>query len=214
MMCEFLVLFVVIGFSCLTCSVVQNGCIKKSSKSKVQKEIHEAHWSEQNRSVVAQNRLRLIVTVALLRILENLYVANILPWTSYACRATGHCNDGIQLWQLSTVLFPVGITTTLRTDGSASNDFNSDPDYLASFVAGCSVIIVSVVLLLAQAVTLNGSYLAITGYICGEWTMVDPQKDLSAKSASLNPSLWDPKRRYKKGDVIVVNQLAVGKATP
>lgn len=61
-----------------------------------------------------------------------------------------------------------------------------------------SVIIITSLLLLAQAVVLNGSYLAIMGYISGEWTLVqDPPQYFEA------PANWDPKRRYKKGDLIV-----------
>ena len=154
---------------------------------------------------MAQPRLKLILFVVLLRVVENLFVASILPWSGYACRATGHCMKGVQLCQLSTLLFPVGITTPLRTDGNLGNDFDYKADYLATFLVAVSVVVVSGLLLLAQAVTLNGSYLAITGYICGEWTQVDPQKDSSSKNSGNHPSQWDPRRRYKKGDIIVVN---------
>lgn len=179
---------------------------KSSKSSKVQKDNHESPWLEQTTSIVAQNRLKLIATVLLLRIVENVLVVLILPLSGYACRATGHCNSGLQLWQLSTLLFPVGITTPLRTDGHLRNDFDFATDYLSAILVAVSVIVVSGLLLLAQAVTLNGSYLAITGYICGEWAQVDPQQNnsLSSKNAN-NPSQYDPRRRYKKGDVIVVN---------
>lgn len=151
---------------------------------------------------MAQNRLKLIFSVVLLRILENIFIALILPLSGYACRATGHCNAGVQLWQLSTLLFPVGITTSLRTDSNIGNSFDYKADYLATFLVAISVVVVSALLLLAQAVTLNGSYLAIMGYICGEWTQVE---NPSSKTSSNHPSQWDPRRRYKKGDIIVVN---------
>jgi hypothetical protein len=155
---------------------------------------------------VAQNRLRLIATVSISRICENLFVSVILPWTGYACRATGHCQEGIQLWQLSTVLFPMGITSALRADATSGNDFDMQADYFAALLIFLSVIFISSILLVAQAVTLNGSYLAITGYICGEWTQVDAQSEPSLKNGSAHPSQWDPKRRYKKGDLVVVNR--------
>lgn len=185
----------------------QGGIGSKSSKSKVQKENQDGPWAEQNKSIVSQNRLRLVSTVGTLRILENLFVAVILPWTGYACRATCHCQEGIQLWQLSTILFPVGITSAERADAVLGKDFEDiQADYLSAVVIAFSVIMVSLMLLVAQAVTLNGSYLAIMGYICGEWSQVDPQKDASIKSGGANPSQWDPKRRYKKGDFIVMNR--------
>lgn len=144
------------------------------------------------------------MTVVFLRIVENVFVAFILPWSHYACRATGHCNDGVKLWHLSSLLFPVGITSALRPDASPRNDFDENADYVSAFLVALSVVVVSILLLLAQAVTLNGSYLAITGYIYGEWVQVDPKEEFS-KIASSNPSQWDPRRRYKKGDVIVVH---------
>jgi len=176
--------------------------MQKSSKSKVQ--VHESpqqmcSWAEQNKSIVSQPRLRLFLTVSCLRILENIYIVAILPWTGYACRATGHCHNGIQLWQLSSVLFPVGITTTLRADANTSNEFDYHPDYLSALITIASVVFVSGILLLSQAVSLNGSYLAITGYVCGEWTEIDLM-DPTIKTASQ----WDARRRYKKGDVVAM----------
>lgn len=182
----------------------QAGFQSKSSKSKTHKE--DGPWAEQNKSIVAQNRLRLIATVSISRICENLFVSVLLPWTGYACRATGHCQEGIQLWQLSTILFPVGITSVLRDDSTSGNDFDVQADYFSAFLVFLSAILISFTLLAAQAVTLNGSYLAITGYICGEWTQVDPKTEPLLSTGTVHPSQWDPKRRYKKGDLVVVQR--------
>ena len=145
-------------------------------------------------------------TVGLLRTGENIFVTVILPWTGYACRATGHCQEGIQLWQLSTILNPVGITSALRSDAALGNDLDMQADYFAALLIALSVVIISSLLLVAQAVTLNGSYLAITGYICGEWAPIDPQTEPTLKNGSAHASQWDPKRRYKKGDLVVVTR--------
>ena len=147
-----------------------------------------------------------MVTVGFLRTLENIFVAVVLPWSGYACRATGHCQEGFQLWQLSTILFPVGITSALRADAALGNDVDMQADYFAAILIALSVVIISTILFVAQAITLNGSYLAITGYICGEWTPVDPQTEPTLKNGSAHASQWDPKRRYKKGDLVVVNR--------
>lgn len=179
---------------------------QKSSKSKMQKENQDAPWPEQNKSVVNQNRLRLFATVGLLRIIENIYICCVLPWTAYACRATGHCPEGIQLWQLSKILFPAGITTAYRSDGDVRNDFAINADRWAELVTCLSVIAVSGMLFLAQAVNLNGHYLATMGYITGGWTLIDTKKDSSFSSVGATPSQWDPRRRYKKGDMIVANR--------
>ncbi|CAB9501063.1 expressed unknown protein [Seminavis robusta] len=171
------------------------GSSSKPLKTKAQKESQDGSWTEQNKNIVAQNRLRLFVTVGLLRTMENLFVAVLLPRTAFACNTTGHCQEGIQVWQLPSLLYPAG--SAYRGDVCA----NSSIDWKSLFFAGISVVYCSVILLLAQAITLNGSYLAVTGYICGEWTEVT-----SAPTSGPTPSQWDPKRRYKKGDVVVVNR--------
>jgi len=44
------------------------------------------------------------------------------------------------------------------------------------------------------------AYLAIVGYICdGEWTLVE---ETEATGLSVIPTTWDPRRKYKKGDLI------------
>jgi hypothetical protein len=79
------------------------------------------------------------------------------------------------------------------------------PDRVSLVIIMVSVILITSLLLLAQAVVLNGSYLAIMGYISGEWTLIqDPPQYFEA------PANWDPKRRYKKGDLILVHSRLLG----
>ena len=73
-----------------------------------------------------------------------------------------------------------------------------NPDRGSLVIIMLSVVIITSLLLLAQAVVLNGSFYAIMGYVSGEWTLVEnPPQYFEA------PAAWDPKRRYKKGDLIV-----------
>jgi hypothetical protein len=165
-------------------------------------------WAEQYRSIVGENRFRLICKVALVRLLENLFICALLPRTGFSCRATGHCPEGASLLELSKVFFPVGITSALRSDGIYQNEFALiTPDRGSAFMTIASVLIITWALLLAQAATLNRSYLGIMGYIAGEWTVVDgPDPSL----AGATPSQWDPRRRYKKGDLIVQSYPGFG----
>ena len=56
-----------------------------------------------------------------------------------------------------------------------------------------SLVFIMVLFVLAQIGTFNGSFLAIMGYVSGEWTLVeDPPHDLEA------PTDLDPRRCYKK----------------
>jgi len=63
-----------------------------------------------------------------------------------------------------------------------------------------SMSVITFSLLLGQTATLNRSYLSIMGYLAGEWMMVD--EDDPDLSSGPTPSAWDPRRKYKKGDII------------
>ena len=71
-----------------------------------------------------------------------------------------------------------------------------NPDTGAAVITILSIIVVTAVILLAQLITLNKSYLATMGHLAGEWKLVH-RKGKEALSQ------WDPRRRYKKGDMIV-----------
>jgi hypothetical protein len=80
------------------------------------------------------------------------------------------------------------------------NHFTGSRDLGATVLITVSVIVITVSMLLAQAATLNRSYLGIMGYLTGEWVLVDADDPSLADSP--RPSPWDPRRRYKKGDLI------------
>ena len=92
---------------------------------------------------------------------------------------------------------PIGLTGPQPTH--LSSMFRSvAPDRGSMFIITISVVSITALFLLAQIVTLNRSYLTIMGYVSGEWTLVEnPPQDFEA------PANWDPRRRYKKGDLIV-----------
>jgi hypothetical protein len=141
--------------------------------------------------------------------IENLFVCALLPRSNFSCRATGHCPEGPALWELSKILYPVGIDTTLREDRIEPSRISMlTPDSGSALMAIISILLVSGWLLNAQAATLNRSYLGIMGYIAGEWTVLD-ENDPSI--AGNTPSQWDPRRRYKKGDLIVQNHPGFGR---
>jgi hypothetical protein len=175
-----------------------------SSSGGSSRDNQDAVWTERSQSVQTENRIRLTIHVALVRWLDNLLVCGILPRTGYACRATGHCPAGAQIWQLSKVLYPAGITSPLRKDGAYGTAFALlAPDPWSALWTVCGVTMVTGVLLLAQAISLNKSYLAIMGYICaGEWALVE-KSQVAGMSSSSTPAAWDPRRKYKKGDLIL-----------
>jgi hypothetical protein len=76
------------------------------------------------------------------------------------------------------------------------------PDRGSAIMTFVSVVVITISLLLAQAATLNRSYLGIMGYLTGEWAVVDVNVDPSVLEGPNRPSTWDPRQRYKKGDLI------------
>jgi hypothetical protein len=168
-----------------------------SSSGGSSRDNQDAVWTERCQSVQTDNRIRLTVNVGLVRWLDNLLVCGILPRTGFACRATGHCPAGAQIWQLSKVLYPAGITTSLRKDGAYGTAFALlAPDRWSAIWTIFGVTMVTGVILLAQAMSSNKSYLAIMGYLCAdEWTLVEKSKvaGLSSASPSTEPHLILPK---------------------
>jgi hypothetical protein len=169
----------------------------------MQKDNPDSPWLEYYKSVVSENRFRLFCKVTLVRILENIFVCAILPRTAFACRATGHCPNRASIQELAKIFYHVGITSPLRSDGRYQIQSNIiSPDRGSSIMTFISVIVITISLLLAQAATLNRSYLGIMGYLTGEWAVVDVDADPSILEGPNRPSTWDPRRRYKKGDMI------------
>jgi uncharacterized membrane protein len=171
--------------------------LQKPSKLKQQFLNEEVSWAERYKSIAVENRFRLACKVAGIRILDGILACAVLPQTVLACRLTGHCPERPALWELSSILHPIGLTGPIATQ--VSSMFRSVvPDRGSMIIVMISVVFITALFLLAQIVTLNGSFLAIMGYLSGEWTLVeDPPQDFEA------PANWDPRRRYEKGDLIV-----------
>lgn len=118
---------------------------------------------------------------------------------------TGQCQDELSLSALSRILHFAGISEPLRPDNySHDQTLLRDFDVGTSFVVLLSSISITSTLLLAQAVTVNRSFLSITGYVAGQWVLVK-ENDPSLEGASA--SFWDSRRRYKKGDLVLHKSL-------
>lgn len=185
--------------------------LQKSSKSKSQRETIDLPVSEQYKSIVGENRFRLICRVLFIRLAESIILCAVLPRTFFVCRFTGHCPDGLSLKELSQIFFPVGITSPLRADTFYRTESSyMTPDLGAATLTILSVLVTTSAMILAQATTLNRSYLGIMGYVAGGWTVVD-KSDPTVTGSHLSP--WDPRRRYKKGDMIIQSSPGLGTST-
>jgi hypothetical protein len=169
-------------------------------------------WPERTRPL--EGRIDLEWKVRLFRLAEAVLLCGILPRMTWLCRATGHCPPP-RLWELTHLLYPIGISTPLRKDGVYSPVL-----FAGSWASGVWILIVisilTVLILLAQAVILNKTYLAIQQYVATEWDPVEvlppsekattpssSSPSATTNSSSTTPPAWDPRRRYKTGDMVV-----------
>eukprot|EP00804_Cyclotella_cryptica_P003419 CCRYP_018570-RA/>CCRYP_018570-RA protein AED:0.29 eAED:0.29 QI:0/-1/0/1/-1/1/1/0/838 len=176
----------------------------------ISKQNKDLPWVERYKSITMENRLRLYYKVGMIRIIENVLLCAILPQTEVVCRITEHCEPGPLLWGASGV---TGISGSRYTRGSF-DALMKDP-----FITRTTVLVMaflSAFLLIAQMTVMNRTYLAIMGYICGEWKLVREETSNEKNSffgkhsgaapirRSSNSTImqWDPKRRYQKGDRI------------
>ena len=129
-------------------------------------------WAEQYKSITTENRLRLYYKVAVVRIVENILLCAILPQTEIVCRISGHCESGPLLWGPSGV---TGISGRRFGKGASflttSYDALLGDDFCTRLVITTTVVITAV-LLIAQMTVSDRTYLAILGYISGEWELV------------------------------------------
>lgn len=163
-----------------------------------------APWVERQVSIITSRRLVLLVNVLAARVLENVFLVAILPRTHYVCRATGHCQEGPAVWDLARLIFPAGYKNGARTDGYSWFHF-MERDLVSLLLVVLGAAVVSTVLLLVQMLVLNRAYLNTLSYVASEWKLIQSPLD-STNSTPVDtsqpgsPALWQPKRKYKRGD--------------
>jgi len=169
------------------------GGMGKSSKLKDK----DLPWAENYKSITTENRLRLYYKVAIIRILENIVLCAILPQTEIVCRITEHCEPGPLLWGPSGVAGIAG-----RRFGKGTSFLTSSYDALtgddfATRLIITSIVLITAVMLVAQMTLMNRTYLAIMGYISGEWELVtdgtDDADDAEQSSSSDRGGRFRPK---------------------
>jgi len=156
------------------------------------------------------------IAVIIVRVVENALLFGVLPRTHFACRATGHCPAGPPVWELSRILYPGAFNKVKRQDGGGGFFLFMERDPLSMIWSFVGVVIISGLLLAAQTVILNRSYLSSLSYISGEWLLIDDRKKNKLSTATLEqlsstgsvPPIWDPKKKYKKGELVCYPHLS------
>lgn len=174
-----------------------------------------APWTESQRSIVSENRLHMTATVIFVRVLENVLLFGVFPRTYFYCRATEHCSKELPLWAMAQILYPGGHHRPERMENRHMlYAMESDPISMVWSFFG--VLLISVIVLSAQAVALNRSYLCIMSYLSSEWIIIDKQTSSSSiVSGSIiisetEPTTWDPRKKYKKGDRVYYPEVVSG----
>eukprot|EP00934_Nitzschia_sp_Nitz4_P003362 Nitzschia sp. Nitz4//scaffold51_size120721//1612//3488//NITZ4_003711-RA/size120721-snap-gene-0.30-mRNA-1//-1//CDS//3329553814//3352//frame0 len=175
---------------------------QKSSKSRPQQTAisEQVSWAERYVPLALQNRFDTLIVTTEFRIIEAVWICATFPRTECVCKFTGHCPTKFEVGFLSKLIFPVGVTTPLREDMWRRDSASPmSMDWGSTVLIFLSVAVVSATILIAQIVTLNRSYLGITGYVTGGWAKVDPSLP---SLEGIPKQQWDHKVRYKKGDVV------------
>jgi hypothetical protein len=168
-----------------------------------------APWTERQHTITAENRLQLALSAAFVRLIENVVVVGIFPRTSYVCRFTGHCPPGLPLWDTTAMANPTRLNDARRHLPSGLFGIYMETDIPSAITALFGVIVVSITLLGAQMILLDRTYVSILGYLSGEWEFADDVKDKTLEphqqptSLIPQPKPWDPRRKYKKDDLVV-----------
>jgi hypothetical protein len=113
-------------------------------------------WAEQYKSINAENRLRLHCTIIVLRMIENVFVCLFLPQTPLGCRVTSHCESSSVIWGNPIIL--------KEKSSSVKYSFVYDAlphDFLSNLTISLSIATVTALLLWAQALALDKSYLSL-----------------------------------------------------
>jgi hypothetical protein len=117
----------------------------------------------------------------------------VLPQTEFICRYTEHCEPGPLLWG------PSGVTgISGRRFGKGTSLLTSSFDALvgddfATRLITTSTVLVTAICLMAQMTLMNRTYLAIMGYISGEWELVTETGDSNDEDLSAPTSRFWPK---------------------
>jgi hypothetical protein len=114
--------------------------------------------------------------------------------------------------QLARVLYPAGVVAALRSDSEKQSQFGFVDTERGSMIATIlSVILITLSSLLTQGATLNRAYFATMGYLAGGWTIVSQSHP--AMRGKQKPLPWDPRKQYKKGDLISQQFPGIGTQT-
>ena len=151
-------------------------------------------WAENYKSITTENRLRLYYKVAIVRVLENIFLCAILPQTEVVCRITEHCEPGPLLWGPSGVSGIAGRRFGKGTSILTSSYDALNGDDFATRLIITTTVLMTAVLLIAQMTIMNRTYLAIMGYISGEWELVtdtgDDAEDEPISQSRFRPKAW------------------------
>ena len=176
------------------------GDIRSAAQSAVVKDRKPSSsdpWVERVSSISRRNRIDLTRWTIVYRVLENVTLCAIMPRLGLICRITGHCPTSPN--DLTRVMYPGSIVRAKRMDGSMDELADMFATHNIESFLSCvaNVLLLTLVFTTAESLWLNRSYLSNLGYATGEWALVRDRR------STINPVPWDPRRKYKKDDVVL-----------
>lgn len=135
-------------------------------------------WCEKYRSITNADRFELHFTVIALRVAEYFMLCFYLPCSEYICKATGHCDIGI-------TIFEIGPLAINGVNGRSMYDRLIYDSFLM-WVIGVITILITSLVLLSSAVTLDRSYLATKAFLHQEEASGSSKKSGSKKGGEFD----------------------------
>lgn len=158
-------------------------------------------WCEKYRSIVNADRLQLHFIVIALRVLEYAILCFALPRSEYICKATGHCDIDVSIFEMG----PLAVN---RENGRRMYDRLIYDSFLSSVIGIITVLITSLVLL-SSAVTLDRSHLAMKAYLYQEEASGSSKRSGSKKGGQFDfdfSEFLPPPPDVKKGTFATLKQ--------
>lgn len=173
-------------------------------------------WTERIHSLVYKNRLSVYLTYTLVRVIENIAIVVFFSRSESVCMATGHCKGARTFPELRHILYPAGISSAFRKDPMEPSDTGVSPiGFIPLVWLVCAVLVITCVIIFAQALVLNRSTASRYGTDVDEDSESSPSKKKRQKhqpqpsvpetATTTSRSWWS--RRMQKLHSILSNEV-------
>lgn len=130
---------------------------QNNTRGKLSKKRSEVPWCEKYSSIMDTDRFFLHLIVSVLRVLEYFILCFILPRSEYICKASGHCDIGISMFELGSL--------AIKGHRGRSMYDRLIYDMPLAWLIGFITVLIPSLVFLSATVTLDRSRLAINAFL-------------------------------------------------